>query len=52
MNGVWLFLDTDHHHFSFYAPSTNKTNCRVIFEPMEIRYSVHVYVNLVAGRAG
>jgi hypothetical protein len=51
VNGVWLFPYADHHYFAFSAPAADKTDCCVIFERMEIGYSIHVYVNLTAIRA-
>jgi hypothetical protein len=52
VNGVWFFLDTDHHHSAFSSASTDKTDSRVLFEWMKVRDSVHVYVEHITIGAG
>jgi hypothetical protein len=52
VNGVWLFPHADDHYFAFTNPAADKTYGRVIFEPMEVCDCIHVYVNLIAIRAG
>jgi hypothetical protein len=52
VNGVRLFLYAHYHRFAFSVSAANKTNGRVIFEAMEICDGVHVYINVIAIRAG
>jgi hypothetical protein len=52
MNGVGLFFHANYHRFAFSVPAANKTNGRVIFGHMEVCDCIHVYVDLIATRAG
>jgi len=52
VNGVRLFLYANYHRFAFSVPAANKTNGRVIFGHMEVCDCIHVYIDLIATRAG
>lgn len=51
MNHVRSFSDADEHNFAFAAAAADKANGCVIFERVQIRDNIHIYVDRITVRA-